>query len=98
MARDAAGICVAASRPIAAIRARGARRRGRRARAEDRGLINYRVDDLTALLAQLKRNGVEVVKGPDSEENGEFAWLMDPDGNKVELWEPMTWDEKNKKA
>jgi predicted enzyme related to lactoylglutathione lyase len=57
-------------------------------------MINYRVDDLTALLTQLKNNGVEIVKGPDSEENGTFAWIMDPDGNKIELWEPM--DEKNK--
>jgi catechol 2,3-dioxygenase-like lactoylglutathione lyase family enzyme len=61
-------------------------------------IINYRVDDLTALLAQLASNGVEIIKGPDSEENGKFAWIMDPDGNKVELWEPMIWDEKNKKA
>ena len=61
-------------------------------------MINYRVDDLTALLEQLKRNGVEIVQGPDSAENGKFAWIMDPDGNKVELWEPMMWDEKNKEA
>ena len=61
-------------------------------------MINYRVDDLTALLAQLKSNGVEIVKGPDSEENGKFAWIMDPDGNKVELWEPMDSDESNQKA
>jgi len=61
-------------------------------------MINYRVDDLTALLAQLERNGVEIIKGPDSEENGKFAWIMDPDGNKVELWEPMISDEKNKKG
>ena len=52
-------------------------------------MINYRVDDLTALLAQLKSSGVEIVKGPDSDENGKFAWIMDPDGNKVELWEPI---------
>jgi predicted enzyme related to lactoylglutathione lyase len=51
-------------------------------------MINYRVDDLTALLEHLKRNGVEILKGPDSDENGKFAWVMDPDGNKVELWEP----------
>ncbi|HTE49711.1 MAG TPA: VOC family protein [Kofleriaceae bacterium] len=51
-------------------------------------MINYRVDDLTALLAQLKSNGVEIVKGPDTDDNGIFAWVMDPDGNKVELWEP----------
>jgi predicted enzyme related to lactoylglutathione lyase len=29
---------------------------------------------------------------------GKFAWILDPEGNKVELWEPMTWDEKNKSA
>ncbi|HJQ36220.1 MAG TPA: VOC family protein [Thermoanaerobaculia bacterium] len=51
-------------------------------------MINYRVDDLTGLLAQLESNGVEIVKGPESDENGKFAWVMDPDGNKVELWEP----------
>jgi predicted enzyme related to lactoylglutathione lyase len=59
-------------------------------------MINYRVDDLGALLDQLKGAGVEVVGGPESHENGKFAWIMDPDGNKVELWEPMLWDEKNK--
>jgi predicted enzyme related to lactoylglutathione lyase len=57
-------------------------------------MINYRVDDLTALLAQLKTNGIEVVKGPDSDFNGTFAWILDPDGNKVELWEPKNGDEK----
>jgi len=61
-------------------------------------MINYRVDNLDELLAQLRKDGVEVVKGPESHENGKFAWIMDPDGNKVELWEPMLWDEKNKKA
>ena len=59
-------------------------------------MINYRVDNMTELLEQLQRNGVEVVKGPESHENGKFAWIVDPDGNKVELWEPMAWDEKNK--
>jgi len=48
------------------------------------------------LLGQLKQNGVEIVKGPDSDDNGKFAWVMDPDGNKVELWEPAAQDEKNK--
>jgi predicted enzyme related to lactoylglutathione lyase len=61
-------------------------------------MINYRVDDLVALLAQLRAGGVEVIKGPESHENGKFAWIMDPDGNKVELWQPMAWDEKNKSA
>lgn len=61
-------------------------------------MINYRVDNLTEMLAQLKADGIEAVKGPESHENGKFAWIMDPDGNKVELWEPMAWDEKNKEA
>jgi predicted enzyme related to lactoylglutathione lyase len=51
-------------------------------------MINYRVDDMTALLAELRQSGVEIVKGPETEENGIFAWIMDPDGNKVELWQP----------
>ena len=61
-------------------------------------MINYRVDDLDQLLEQLRAAGVEIVQGPESAENGKFAWIMDPDGNKVELWEPMMWDEKNKGA
>ncbi len=61
-------------------------------------MINYRVDDLDRLLAQLRGAGVTVVAGPESHENGKFAWVMDPDGNKVELWEPMAWDPKNKGA
>ena len=59
-------------------------------------MINYRVDDLDGMLAQLRAANVEVVSGPESHENGKFAWIMDPDGNKVELWEPMLWDEGNK--
>ena len=61
-------------------------------------MINYRVDDLDALIVQLRARGVEIVGGPESAENGKFAWIMDPDGNKVELWEPMLWDDKNKAA
>jgi predicted enzyme related to lactoylglutathione lyase len=59
-------------------------------------MINYRVDDLAEMISQLKKNGVEIWKGPEAHENGKFAWIIDPDGNKVELWEPMIWDEKNK--
>lgn len=61
-------------------------------------MINYRIDNMAEMLAQLKAEGIEAVKGPEYHENGVFAWIMDPDGNKVELWEPMIWDEKNKKA
>lgn len=61
-------------------------------------MINYRVDDLGEMIAQLRAGGVEIIQGPESHENGKFAWVMDPEGNKVELWEPMIWDEKNKNA
>lgn len=61
-------------------------------------MINYRVDDLGALITQLRAAGIEIIKGPESDENGKFAWIMDPDGNKVELWEPKSRDEKNKSA
>ena len=66
--------------------------------SESSFMINYRVDDLDALLAQLRADGIPIGGGPESHENGKFAWIMDPDGNKVELWEPMPWDEKNKDA
>ncbi len=61
-------------------------------------MINYRVDNLDELLTDLKTAGIAIVGGPESHENGKFAWILDPDGNKVELWEPMLWDEKNKQA
>ena len=56
-------------------------------------MINYRVDDLIGLLAQLKEAGVQIVEGPECHENGAFAWIMDPEGNKVELWQPCEWDD-----
>ena len=58
-------------------------------------MINYRVDDMAGLIEKLSGNGVEILQGPESHENGQFAWVMDPEGNKVELWEPKIWDEKN---
>ncbi len=62
--------------------------------SESRFMINYRVDDLEALLTQLREGGVEIVKGPESHDNGHFAWILDPDGNKLELWQPIASDEK----
>ena len=51
-------------------------------------MINYRVDDLDALLARLRAAGVPV-DGPETHEpNGRFAWATDPEGNRFELWEP----------
>jgi predicted enzyme related to lactoylglutathione lyase len=61
-------------------------------------MINYRVDDLDQMVENLRTAGVQIVGGPESHENGEFAWILDLDGNKVELWQPMAWDEKNKHA
>jgi predicted enzyme related to lactoylglutathione lyase len=51
-------------------------------------MINYRVDDMAGMVAQLQANGVEILKGPDEDDTGIFAWVLDPDGNKVELWQP----------
>lgn len=55
-------------------------------------MINYRIDNMDEMMAQLKSNGVEFVKGPEQHPNGKFLWIMDPEGNKVELWEPKAWD------
>jgi len=51
-------------------------------------MINLIVDDLTGLLAQLKESGAEQIGKLDENEFGKFAWVLDPDGVKVELWEP----------
>lgn len=59
-------------------------------------MVNYRVDDLDGMLAQLRAAGVEAVAGPESHENGKFAWIMDPDGNKLELWQAMAFDPQHK--
>ena len=45
-----------------------------------------------------KHLGIEVVGEIEEYSYGKFGWIMDPDGNKVELWEPMLWDDKNKDA
>ena len=66
--------------------------------SESSFMINYRVDNMDEMIEQLRAGGVEVVAGPESHENGKFACIMDPDGNTVELWEPMLWDDKNKNA
>lgn len=52
-------------------------------------MINYRVEDLDALLAALREEGCQVLEVGEPSEFGKFAWLLDPEGNKVELWQPM---------
>ncbi len=51
-------------------------------------MINYRVADLHGLLAALRAEGCNVVDKTDESEYGKFGWVIDPEGNKVELWEP----------
>jgi predicted enzyme related to lactoylglutathione lyase len=51
-------------------------------------MINYRVDDLDAVLAALRAEGVEVDEKVEDSEFGKFGWIMDPDGNRIELWQP----------
>lgn len=51
-------------------------------------MINYRVADLGALLQTLRDEGCNVLDKMDDSEYGKFGWVMDPEGNKVELWEP----------
>ena len=51
-------------------------------------MINYRVDDLDGLLAALRSSGVVVDEPVQEFDYGRFAWVMDPEGNRIELWEP----------
>ena len=51
-------------------------------------MINYRVDDLAALLQALRAEGCDVLDRTDDSEYGKFGWVIDPEGNKVELWQP----------
>ena len=50
-------------------------------------MINFIVQDLFGLLAVLKEEGVEIAGEPIDEEYGKFGWILDPEGNKIELWE-----------
>ncbi len=51
-------------------------------------MINYRVADLAALLTALRAEGCQVMDKVDDSEYGKFGWVIDPEGNKVELWQP----------
>lgn len=51
-------------------------------------MINYRVDDLDQVLTALRAEGCQVDDRVDSSEFGKFGWVADPEGNRVELWEP----------
>ncbi|HEV2474713.1 MAG TPA: VOC family protein [Chthonomonadales bacterium] len=51
-------------------------------------MVNYRVEDVYALVAALKAEGCNVLDRIDDSEYGKFAWVIDPEGNKIELWQP----------
>ena len=51
-------------------------------------MVNYRVADLAALLQALREEGCQVLDKTEDGEYGKFGWVIDPEGNKVELWEP----------
>jgi predicted enzyme related to lactoylglutathione lyase len=51
-------------------------------------MVNYRVADLLALLAALREEGCDVAEATEESEFGKFGWVIDPEGNKIELWEP----------
>jgi predicted enzyme related to lactoylglutathione lyase len=52
-------------------------------------MVNYRVDNLDELLAQLAAAGVSIDPHRDDASYGRFAWITDPEGNRVELWQPL---------
>lgn len=51
-------------------------------------MVNYRVEDLASLLQALRDEGCHVLEQTDDSEYGKFGWVIDPEGNKVELWQP----------
>ena len=51
-------------------------------------MINFRVADLDRLLAEFRAEGLDVDPKMEESEFGKFGWVMDPDGNRLELWEP----------
>jgi len=51
-------------------------------------MINYAVDDMDAFLKRIEAKGVAILKRTDDDPSGRFAWVLDPEGNKIELWEP----------
>ncbi len=51
-------------------------------------MINFRVLNLDAMLAQLRANGCDVLDKLEESEYGRFGWVTDPEGNRVELWQP----------
>lgn len=66
----------------------GAAEGGGAASAAPSFTINYRVHDLAALLKALREEGCNVLDKTDASDYGQFGWVIDPEGNHVELWQP----------
>jgi predicted enzyme related to lactoylglutathione lyase len=60
-------------------------------------MINYRVENLAELLDALSKEGIQKVGGIEEHPYGKFAWIMDPEGHKIELWEPIDDDVEEEK-
>ena len=58
--------------------------------SEKQTMVSYRVGDLEAMLEQLRAAGAEVDERVEEQEFGRFGWAVDPEGNRIELWEPAT--------
>ena len=52
-------------------------------------LINFLVDDLFAILIKVEKSGGRLIGKPEEYEYGKFGWFADPEGNKIELWQPL---------
>ncbi|WP_281170569.1 VOC family protein [Flavobacterium filum] len=57
--------------------------------SEKQFMQNFRVENLEALLENLKQEGVTIVGEIETYDYGKFGWILDPEGNKIELWEPI---------
>jgi predicted enzyme related to lactoylglutathione lyase len=57
--------------------------------AEQRAMLNFRVDDVDAVIERLTAAGARIDPKRDDSEYGKFAWFWDPEGNRVELWQPV---------
>lgn len=58
--------------------------------SKNKYMLNFRVKDLHALLRELNHKGVNVIDKTEYYSYGSFGWIMDPEGNKIELWEPKS--------
>ena len=57
--------------------------------SEKQFMMNFRVENLEELLVTLKKEGVTIVGEIEKYDYGKFGWILDPEGNKIELWEPV---------